>query len=107
MVTQPASVPVSTLSHVATNAKFANYPTRKLIHLGVKPSLTTQNQPVKAGLIELITQVKNEYWIAYPNFFVITRYNSSPQYALAVYLLAEQLKSQRAKNSMKKKHAFA
>jgi len=43
-------------------------------------------------LIELNTHGDNyAYWLAYPNFYAITRYNTSPQYALVVHLLSEQL----------------
>lgn len=33
----------------------------------------------------------DEYWVGLPNFYVITRYNRSIMYAMAVYQLAEQL----------------
>lgn len=84
------------------NPKNANYRYAQLINAGVKPITAAHNHPARAGLIELTTQKGNEYWIAYPNFFVITRYNTSPQYALAVYLLAQQLKQQW--NATAKKH---
>jgi membrane-bound lytic murein transglycosylase B len=32
-----------------------------------------------------------EYWIGYPNFYVITRYNRSPMYAMAVNQLAQEI----------------
>ena len=62
---------------------------------GVRPNKVLANQPKNAGVIELLTPEGSEYWLAYPNFYVITRYNTSPQYALVVYLLAQQLRQQR------------
>ena len=32
-----------------------------------------------------------EYWIAFRNFYAITRYNISKHYAMAVYQLAESI----------------
>lgn len=58
----------------------------------LKPKAYPCITPQEAGLLELITANGPEYWVAYPNFYVITRYNTSPQYALVVYLLAESLR---------------
>lgn len=96
-VAQPALISGSANAHIQTNAKFANYPVKKLAAAGIKSSPVPAHQPSRAGLIELMTASGKEFWMAYPNFFVITRYNSSPQYALVVYLFAQQLQSQRAK----------
>ena len=80
---------------IHTNPRTANYNYAQLEKAGVKTITASYNHPGRAGLIELITQRGKEYWLAYPNFFVITRYNSSPQYALVVYLLSQQLKQHR------------
>ncbi len=42
-----------------------------------------------ATLIELETEDGSEFWIGLNNFYVITRYNRSPLYAMAVTQLAE------------------
>ena len=34
-----------------------------------------------------------EHWIGYRNFYVITRYNHSPMYALAVHQLAQAIRA--------------
>lgn len=94
VVAQPAIVRGARYQHLATNSKFANYTFKHLLSAGVRPSLSIATHPAKAGLIELATPKGAEYWVAYPNFYVITRYNSSPQYALVVYLLSQQLANQ-------------
>lgn len=43
-------------------------------------------------LLEFDETDGNELWLALNNFYVITRYNHSSLYALAVYLLAEEIK---------------
>ncbi len=93
-VAQHAALKGWNAKRIHTNPRSANYPYSQLISSGVKPVTAAQNHPARAGLIELLTNEGKEYWLAYPNFFVITRYNSSPQYALVVYLLSQQLKQQ-------------
>lgn len=52
--------------------------------------------PEKAALIELVTpEAPAEYWLGYQNFYVITRYNRSSFYAMAVFQLAEALRERR------------
>lgn len=60
---------------------------------GVKasPSLPAD---VKAAYLELATGPDTTgQWLTYQNFYVITRYNKSPMYAMAVTELAGQIKS--------------
>ena len=42
-------------------------------------------------MIAVITSAGTEHWFGYPNFHVITRYNRSPMYAMAVYQLAREI----------------
>lgn len=58
---------------------------------GVSPADVAPQQP--CALIDLVTPNEaTEYWLGYRNFYVITRYNRSSFYAMAVYLLAQELR---------------
>lgn len=46
------------------------------------------------ALIELQSAKGLEYWVGLQNFYVITRYNHSPLYAMAVYQLAQEIRAQ-------------
>ncbi len=46
-----------------------------------------------AGVLELEGDDDDEYWIALKNFFVITTYNRSPMYAMAVFQLGQAVKA--------------
>ncbi|KAF0192340.1 MAG: lytic murein transglycosylase B [Gammaproteobacteria bacterium] len=48
-----------------------------------------------AALIELETENGVEHWLGLDNFYVITRYNRSRLYAMAVYQLSQEIRSQR------------
>ncbi len=100
-VVQPANVSGSRYKKLTTNSKAADYAFKQLIAAGVKPISAVVDHPDKAGLIELTTQHGQDYWIAYPNFYVITHYNTSPQYALVVYLLSQQLNNQWASTKIR------
>lgn len=98
-ITVPAKIEGTRYRRVNAMAKKAKYSTKRLKKYGITPKEYVSNEPKKAGLISLkLTDKHKEYWLAFPNFYVITRYNSSKQYAMAVYLLSEQLKQQWALN---------
>ena len=44
------------------------------------------------SLLELEQSHGPEYWLTSNNFYVITRYNRSPLYAMAVYQLSEAIR---------------
>ncbi|MGL4895736.1 MAG: lytic murein transglycosylase, partial [Shewanella sp.] len=54
------------------------------------------NPAQKALLIELKQADSTDYWLGLNNFYVITRYNRSPLYSMAVYQFSQQLKAQHA-----------
>jgi len=50
------------------------------------------NSELSALLLPLQQKKSKEYWLAANNFYVITRYNHSPHYAMAVYQLSQEIK---------------
>jgi membrane-bound lytic murein transglycosylase B len=50
-------------------------------------------EDLPATLIQLEGENAPEYWLGFKNFYVITRYNRSPLYAMAVYQLSEEIRN--------------
>ncbi|TDY04335.1 lytic murein transglycosylase B [Thiohalophilus thiocyanatoxydans] len=50
---------------------------------------------IKGTLIELETEEGPEYWVTWHNFYVISRYNHSALYSMAVYQLSELIATAR------------
>jgi membrane-bound lytic murein transglycosylase B len=91
-VVESARIQGNQYQSLEKNSRHANYAYQHLIKSGVHPVTPLKNPPEKAGVIEVDTAGDGQaYWVAYPNFYVITRYNTSPQYALVVHLLSKQL----------------
>ena len=95
---EPVAVPAS-----VSGDKF-----RALLELDLKPTRSIRRlegygvqatQPVNedqlASLIDLEQADGHEYWLGLENFYVITRYNHSPLYAMAVYQLSQEIKAAR------------
>ena len=77
----------------------------KLLTKSLKPSHTQlelllggvtlprgMDKKLKGKLLKLKTQRKPDYWVAWNNFYVITRYNHSALYSMAVYQLSKKIK---------------
>ena len=45
-----------------------------------------------AAVLKLAEENRSTYWLTFKNFYVITRYNRSPRYAMAVYELSQEIK---------------
>lgn len=45
-----------------------------------------------AAVLKLVEKDQKSYWLTFKNFWVITRYNRSPRYAMAVYDLSQAIK---------------
>lgn len=80
----------------------------RVLAVGVKPETRLEelkkagllfegNLPdaTKAGVFPLQNEKGMSYWMSLDNFYVITRYNHSYRYAMAVYLLSEEIKRSR------------
>lgn len=78
---------------------------KKLLENGLKPNFTMQELmdngvilpdglpgDLKGTLIEFETRNGPEYWVGWHNFYVISRYNHSALYSMAVFQLSEQIK---------------
>jgi membrane-bound lytic murein transglycosylase B len=60
-------------------------------HDGITPATPLPDE-LLAALIGFEQQDGLEYWLGFNNFYVITRYNHSPLYAMAVYQLSEEIR---------------
>ncbi len=70
------------------------YSLQHYAQLGYEPikSFSTSDQ---VTLLEFERETGQEYWFGFNNFYVITRYNHSELYALAVFQLAEAIRAQK------------
>ncbi|MBB3345373.1 lytic murein transglycosylase B [Luteimonas sp. RC10] len=68
------------------------YPLADLAARGYTP---LPGEPTAEGgtLLSLDGEAGAEYWLAYRNFYVITRYNRSPMYSLSVHQLAQAIRA--------------
>jgi len=93
---------------IAVPARLSGTDYAAIVEKGFKPHLTlgqmlpkgvepTEDVPAQlvAGLFNLELEQGEEYWLAFGNFYAITRYNRSKNYAMAVHLLAQAIARER------------
>ena len=91
-IATPANIEGSAYLQVNTDARVPLYTMSQLKNWGITPRYYPPVVPEKpVGLIKLDTTHAPEYWIGFKDFYVITRYNTSQQYAMAVFLLAAEI----------------
>ena len=94
---------------ITVRAEIGDQAAAPLVALGVlpqklpseMPGLNNPDAPARpAALHEFVSPGQaTEYWLGYKNFYVITRYNRSSFYAMAVNDLAAVLKQRRSENT--------
>jgi len=85
-VTEPTPIPIETLAE-------AKFKLSEVLNSDITIATTLDNEPTDTlvSLIRLDGDSGNEYWIGFNNFYVITRYNHSNLYAMAVYQLSQKI----------------
>jgi membrane-bound lytic murein transglycosylase B len=74
------------------------YPLSQLETLGIRPE-TPYPKTLTTAFLTFEEKDSTAFWLGFNNFYVITRYNRSPNYALAVYLLSTAIREQYLKTA--------
>ncbi|MGB5765514.1 MAG: lytic murein transglycosylase B [Arenicellales bacterium] len=93
---QPVSWSATSVSDQASKLVVKKRKTDRSLKKLQKAGVVVQEQgflDASVGLIKLTGDQGPEYRVAFDNFFVITRYNTSKMYATAVQLLGEEIKT--------------
>ncbi len=91
-VAAPAKVSAVEVQRLLDNGLTPEHSIAQWRALGVE-SRTPLPDLARARLIVLATEAGPEYWLGMHNFIVITHYNRSPLYAMAVYQLGKAIRA--------------
>jgi membrane-bound lytic murein transglycosylase B len=78
--------------HILTGSLRPKLTLAQLSKYRVYPKIK-MNSAHKAVLLELQGKRGKEYWLAFDNFYVLSKYNNSAQYVLAVALLGRDIQN--------------
>jgi len=91
---QPVTFPASNVSEKHQSFIDAglkpSMPVMRLLQAGIETDANSM-PGAQTSLLEFETDQGNEYWLGLHNFYVITRYNHSHMYAMAVYQLSQEI----------------
>ena len=90
-VAVPARIKGNFYANIATlKAEKPKHSLPQLAQYGVTPVGNISS--IRVSLLNLQSERANEFWVVGDNFYVITRYNHNPKYAMVVYQLAKEIK---------------
>ena len=92
-ITAPARAPDADLTALLTSGLKPELSMAEMSAGGVSSALAVEPDE-KVKLLQLENRTGHEYWLAGHNFYVLTRYNHSALYAMAVYQLAQAIREQ-------------
>ncbi len=90
-VTYPLSLDNKKAAPFKTTLK-PKYRYRDFNAKGLNVKAVTLDPDTKVSMINLEQKSSHDYWAGLHNFYVITRYNHSSMYAMAVYQLSQEIK---------------
>jgi membrane-bound lytic murein transglycosylase B len=108
-VTTRAHIKKGDMSNLIQKSSKPHLTLAEFAHQGVHP-VSHYNKQEKAALIQLQGEKSPEYWLTFANFYSITRYNGSINYAMATYQLsqdiAQQMKTKTKSKSTPTQHSI-
>ncbi|MGH9324711.1 MAG: lytic murein transglycosylase B [Vicinamibacteria bacterium] len=90
-VAAPAEVSDSKAQPFRSGKLWTRYPLEELESFGIR-SVGASREARSAIPLALRNRASSEYWLGFDNFYVITRYNHSVHYAMAVFQLGEEIR---------------
>lgn len=96
-VARPARVSAEAAAMAFDDDRLPPHTVNALVKAGTTYDGTPLAGSLPADLLKLEIKDGFEHWLLLKNFYVITRYNHSPLYAMAVFQLAEAIKAEREK----------